>query len=275
MRPNDMLHRWFVNDASTASQDWRLKRHGIEDFWDWVSSWAQCVSSPQDLGFDGSEYDLPKMNIIKNVIKTDMGDDDGDTLFRMPTMSSTGLHKEKKKTITDRAAHVAALIAKEPNEPWVIWCDADYEADALRASIPSAVEVRGSMKNEVKERNLEAFATMEKKILITKPRIAGFGLNWQHCARVAFVGVSYSYEAFYQAVRRCWRFGQQRLVDVHVVMAPTESTIWDTVERKAGDHAEMKTQMLAATRRAAGHVSSCMTEYNPTYKGTLPSWLTS
>jgi len=273
MPVNDMLHRWFINDTSTASQSWRLKRHGVESFWDWVAGWAQCVSSPEDLGFDGSDYVLPRLNVAKHVIDTDIVDGAEGTLFRMPAMSATNLHQEKRRTAEDRAGKVAALIAVEPDEPWLIWCDTDYEAAALKAVLKDAGEVKGGMTTEAKEKQLNAFSSGDLRVLITKPRIAGFGLNWQHCARVAFVGVSYSYESFYQAIRRCWRFGQHRPVDVHVVMSITESSTWEAVTRKSGDHLEMKKQMLAATKRSKSSAHLAKSDYNPTHIGRLPSWI--
>jgi SNF2 family DNA or RNA helicase len=163
-------------------------------------------------------------------------------------------------------------VDNEPNENWVIWCDTDYEANELNKRIPQGVEVRGSMSLDMKEDRLNAFVSGNERILITKPSIAGFGLNLQHCARCAFVGISYSYEAFYQAVRRFWRFGQQRPVNVHVAMAETEGVIWNTIQRKARDHETMKTAMTAAMRRAVRNHETKLA-YQPTQSTKLPVWL--
>lgn len=154
----------------------------------------------------------------------------------------------------------------------MIWVDTDYEADAIMALLPEAIEVRGSMKPEDKEDKLEAFSRGDERILVTKPRIAGYGLNWQHCARMAFVGLSFSYEAYYQAIRRCWRFGQQREVDVHVAMADTERAIFDVVSRKAGDHDAMKLQMTRAMAGAMNRVAR-QQEYKPAMEARLPAWM--
>jgi hypothetical protein len=194
-------------------------------------------------------------------------------LFRMPDTSATAIHKEKRMTTNARAQIIADIVASEPTEPWVIWCDTDYEADALALLIPWAVEVRGSMSAEVKEERLTAFGTGQTRILITKPSVAGFGLNWQHCARMAFVGLSFSYESFYQAVRRCWRFGQKRSVHVHVACADTEEAIWSVVSRKAGDHEAMKREMVAAMQRAVVTHSESQI-YQPQKKLILPNWIT-
>lgn len=176
-------------------------------------------------------------------------------------------------TTEARAEIIGNLIASEPHEPWIIWCDTDYEAEALRAAIPDAVEVSGKMKIDQKEERLAAFTTGGIKRLITKPSIAGYGLNWQHCARVAFVGLSFSYESYYQAVRRCWRFRQTRPVHVHVACSDTELPIWNIVQRKAGDHEGMKVAMAEAMHRAAKIVKE-MSVYNPNQEARMPAWFT-
>ena len=190
----------------------------------------------------------------------------------MPDTSATAIHREKRMTIEARADLIAEKVAAETGEPWVIWCDTDYEADALTARMPHAVEVRGSMTPDQKEERLTAFSDGSERIIITKPSVAGFGLNWQHCARMAFVGLSFSYESFYQAVRRCHRFGQTRAVNVHVACADTEEAIWNVVSRKAGDHEGMKREMTAAMRRAAMIVHE-QAPYAPTVLLNLPSWI--
>lgn len=273
---SQMLVRWFLHDSADTGT-WRMKGHAVEDFWNWVSSWARCVSKPSDLGFSDDGFVLPEMTMVRHIVEADRSIHAGDEkdgqakLFRMPETSATSIHREKRLTIEARADKIAALVAAEPNEPWVIWCDTDYEADALTDRIPHAVEVRGSMRPDVKEERITAFSTGAAQIIITKPSVAGFGLNWQHCARMAFVGLSFSYESFYQAVRRCWRFGQTRPVNVHVAMADTEAAIWDVVSRKAGDHDAMKAQMVAAMARASHSVSE-IEDYTPSQEVTLPAW---
>jgi superfamily II DNA or RNA helicase len=265
LRMNEMLQRWFINDTSTASQDWRLKGHAITDFWDWISSWAICAASPSDLGDDASDarFVLPALETIPHVVETDIVTGRSDTLFRLPALSATDLHQEKRRSANQRARHVADLVAAESAEPWLIWCDTDYEADALVDAVPDAIEIRGSMRPDEKELGLMNFSEGRACVLITKPRIAGFGLNWQHCARVAFVGVSYSFEQYYQAIRRCWRFGQTRPVHVHVVMSGTESQVWAAMQDKADDHEEMKTAMYAAARRGRGVSAVVRDTYRP------------
>lgn len=277
MSQSGMLTRWFLHDSADTGT-WRLKGHAVSDFWNWVSSWARCVSKPSDLGFSDEGFELPPLNMQRHIVKADRSVDrgyekDGQArLFRIADTSATAIHKEKRMTVEARADLIAALVAAEPTEPWVIWCDTDYEADALIARIPEGVEVRGSMTADMKEERLTAFSTGQARVIITKPGIAGFGLNWQHCARMAFVGLSFSYESFYQAIRRCYRFGQKRPVDVHVACADTEEAIWNVVSRKAGDHDAMKREMTQAMKRAA-LIAHEQAPYNPTVKLQLPEWI--
>jgi hypothetical protein len=277
MRSNEMLSRWFVNDTSTASQKWRLKGHAADDFWDWVASWARCVAKPSDIGHSDDGFVLPELTTINHQVIADRSIAAGETmdgqaqLFRMPEMSATSIHREKRLTLDARADAIAAVVNSEPGEPWIIWVDTDAEADAMAARIKDAVEVRGSMKPDLKEARLIDFSEGRERVLITKASIAGFGLNWQHCARMAFVGLSFSYEAYYQAVRRCWRFGQKRPVQVHIAMADTEKAIFDTVARKSEDHSTMKTAMTSAMRRAMR--SAHQRPYDAGRPMAVPTWL--
>lgn len=279
MESTDMLARWFFADQANMGK-YRIKGPGVTDFWRWMASWSRCVSKPSDIGFDDTGYDLPTLEMHRHVITADRSTDAGEDksgqmrLIRIPDMSATSIHKEKRLTVDLRADKIAELVAAEPDEPWIIWCDTDYEADALTARIEGSTEVRGSMSPEMKEERLSAFSLGKTRVLITKPSIAGYGLNWQHCARVGFVGLSFSYESFYQAVRRCYRFGQTRPVQVHVACADTEESIWNVVNRKSGDHDGMKVAMTKAMREAVVHNRGYVT-YTPTVKAALPAFLRS
>lgn len=271
MPSNEMLSRWFIADQNNMGR-YRLKGHGVKPFWNWVASWARCVSKPSDLGYSDEGFALPALNLERHIVKSDISIDAGDKLFRIPEMSATSIHQEKRLTADQRAEVVADLVNSDKGEAWVVWCDTDYEADALTARIPDAVEVRGSMSEDLKEQRLVAFSEGTVRVIISKPSVAGFGLNWQHCARIAFVGLSFSYEQFYQAVRRCWRFGQTREVQCHIAMADTEANIWDVVTRKSGDHEAMKAEMYAAMKRA--HESrEIKIDYQPTQPVALPAWM--
>lgn len=270
---HQMIARWFINDTTTMGV-YRLKAHAVIAFWDWVASWAIMGSMPSHIGpYDDSAYVLPPMNLHRHVVGVDIksGAEDG-FLFRLPGLSATGIHGEKRRTANARAAHVASLVAAEPDEPWLIWVETNYEAEAVMALLPGAVEVEGSMKPEVKTARLLGFC--DGGILVTKAKIAGFGMNWQHCARMAFAGGSYSYEQFYQSVRRSWRFGQRRAVEVHVVMAYTEQHLWDVVSAKSEAHQIMRDQMFAASVRAQSRIAA-KADYQPTHAARLPVWLTS
>lgn len=273
MRANDMLQRWFVNDTSEASQSWRLKKHAERAFWDWLTTWAFSCSKPSDLGYPDEGFALPRLDMIKHVVDTDITKDSGETLFRMAAVSSMDLHKEKRLSLPERVQKVAEVVHGQPAETWIIWCHANIEADALAQAIPGSSEVRGSMTAEIKERRIVDFSEGRSKVLITKPRIAAYGLNLQHCARMAFVGVNYSFEESYQAIRRCWRFGQRREVEAHVVLAPTEAGVWDAVTRKHGQHDAMKVGMLAAMARMHGSNEVARKAYEPKCQGRLPTWL--
>lgn len=270
MPANEMLMRWFINDTAEASQKWRLKKHAEQNFWDWMATWSRMAQSPDDLGFDGSSYNLMPLNIIKHrTIGTTIKPQDG-SLFVMD-VSATNMHDIKRQTSGARADIIAQ--AADNREPFIAWCDTDYEADALKDRIKDAVEVRGSMPIERKEENLEAFSLGQARVIITKPSVAGFGLNWQHCSNMGFAGRSFSYEAWYQAVRRSWRFGQKKTVNVHLAVAEGEDQIGRVIDRKTDDHLRMKKAMALAMGRSTDMGPIQKIKYNPTYQGAIPSWL--
>lgn len=453
MRSAEMLSRWFVNDTSTASQKWRLKGHAADHFWDWVASWARCVSKPSDIGHSDDGFALPALVEHNHIVAADRSLDAGETdqgqalLFRIPEMSATSIHKEKRLTVKARAQIAAEIVfgdwecrgsqsmpsAGAPNiaqakknesaesrnadpatktspicvnttrksqknsaetqnikpsatrvdgndtpqiqnsesyakdthgkgvlksvetdasnphsespplittgsqinkvehahcatplpqtskgagsqsttvtqqessavfyaqaatkdsdssktiqsycdeqQPtsserdwWIIWCDTDYEQDELeRLFGDAAISIRGSHSSDKKESLHEAWLRGDKKALICKPVMFGHGLNWQHCCKMFFVGLSFSYESYYQAIRRCWRFGQKRPVHVHVAMADTEKAIFDTIARKSEDHDTMKRAMTLAMRRAMR--SERQRPYDAAMDMALPAWL--
>lgn len=273
MRSSEMLARWFIADQTEMGR-YRLKRHAIKDYWSWVASWARCVGKPSDLGYSDDGFDLPELLISKHIVETDITQDAGDKLFRIPDMGATSIHKEKRLTSLARAEKIAALVEGEKNEAWMIWVETDYDADSIMSLLPDAVEVRGTMSPDMKEDRLNDFTLGNIQILVSKPSIAGFGLNWQHCARTAFVGLSFSYEMFYQAIRRFWRFGQQRPVHCHIAMADTETPIWQTIERKRQDHEAMKVEMFDAMRRAVT-TRGVKNPYSPQQQAIIPDWLRS
>lgn len=267
----EMLSMFFINDTSTASQQWRIKGHAETAFWDWMASWACMAETPADFGHDASEYILPRLEIIRHKIE-------GNELipkFELfaDAISATNLHDLKRSTLESRADKVAELVHAEKNESWVVWCDTNYEADALTKRIPEALEIRGSMSIDEKEQGLESFALKHSRVMISKPSICGFGVNWQHAARMVFVGRSFSYETWYQAVRRCWRFGQTRPVQVHLAVTEGEGQIGRVIDRKSADHIKMKRMMSNAMLRALGKTAKTNSIYAPTHSEEAPAWL--
>lgn len=275
MAANEMLSRFFINDTSTASQQWRLKRHGVNSFWDWMASWSRLAQMPSDLGFDDTGFVLPELKTIVHRAHNSAPRMTGG-LFGDEQVSATNMHDIKRQTIEQRAKLAVSIIDR--SETFVVWVDTDYEADGVMREIKAngfdgVVEVRGSMSPDKKEESLDAFADGSARILITKPSICGFGLNWQHCANTIFVGRSFSYESWYQAVRRFWRFGQKRDVNVHLIVAEGEDSIGRVIDRKANDHTLMKAAMREAMKRDQGKTSQVKTPYIPTHKGKMPSWI--
>ena len=273
----EMLSRWFIADQAQMGR-YRLKRAAVNSFWEWVASWARCATRPSDLGFDDDGFVLPPLEVVDHHVEADRTISPGEErdgqarLFRIPETSATSIHYEKRLSLEARADTVAAVVTAEPDEAWIVWVDTDYEADAVMSRLPGAVEVRGSQSPEEKERRLVAFSEGRSRVIVTKPKLAGFGLNWQHCARQCFAGLSFSYEAYHQAVRRCWRFGQKRPVRVHVVCADTEAAIKAVVDRKGEDHDAMGRAMAAAMRRAS-ITSEVYQAYRPQKEAALPAWL--
>lgn len=244
--PAQMLATFFVNDTFNTG-DWRLKKHAAGDFWLWLSSWACCLSKPSDIGFDDEGYNLPALRMGEHVVAVDESANAGEELFRHATLSATTLHAEMRITSKNRAEQVAALVGAESSEQWLVWCNTNDEADWLAKMMPDATEVRGSDSSFKKESALTAFANGEIRVLISKPSIAGYGMNFQRCARVAFVGLSYSFEDFYQALRRSYRFGQTREVHCHIVRASTEGAVSQSINRKIEQHKIMQQEMKKAS----------------------------
>jgi DNA modification methylase len=276
MSARKMLMRWFTPDHS-KTQAYRLLRHGEEAFWEWVAGWARAAGHPADLGFPEEDFTVPDVRIIRHAVDSAVRIDG--SLFG-GSVSATSIHDVKRQTSSARAEAMAAMIAQEPGEPWVVWVDTDYEADAAldalrRIDKARAIDVRGSMSTEKKEAALDRFsASGEPLVLVTKPEIAGLGLNWQHCARTWFMGRSFSYLNFYQAVRRFKRYGQQREVQIHLSIAEGEDVIGRSLDRKAEDHRRMMAHMVEAMKRVSVTPAvSKLTPYAPASSAPAPSWL--
>jgi hypothetical protein len=235
----EMLATFFVHDGGDTSQ-WRLKRHAVNDFWKWVSSWAIVVSHPRDLGFDTIGYDLPELRIHEHLVYVDGGIGGG--LFGDTKVAATNLSEVLRGSITERVAKAVDVLGCHQGSV-LIWCNIDAEQDALEKAFPEAVSVRGSDTREQKEDRLLGFADGKYRMLITKPKIAGYGMNWQRCHCMAFVGVTYSFEQVYQAIRRCWRFGQTMPVDVHMITCNAEDSVMSALRIKDAAHQSMTNEM--------------------------------
>lgn len=269
---DEMLTRFFIHD-SADTKSWRLKGHAVSDFWSWMASWSRMAAHPRDLGDDRPGFDLPELRLYRHETSAIVAANPGE-LFASVHVSATDMHRVKRQTSAERA-DMAARIASSEHSPCIVWCDTNYDADAVAKLLATddVVEVRGSDSIDDKESAIDRFTDGSARIIITKPSICGYGLNWQHCSRMVFVGRTFSYESYYQAVRRCWRFGQIRPVDVHLIVAPGEDEIGKVIDRKKSDHDAMKSQMVAAMKRAMGRAELVRVAYNPTHAGRLPSWM--
>lgn len=233
-----MLATYFINDTFDTGT-WRLKGHSIEAFWRWVASWAVCVAKPSDLGFPDNGYDLPPVQTHIVTVKVDHRAESGSgELFRLGTASATNLHAELKRTLKERVAAAAAVV-NASDEEFIVWCEGNEESSELTLAIPDAIEVVGSDRPEHKERKLGMFSNGQARVIVTKPSIAGFGLNWQHCRNEIFVGMTHSFEKFYQAGKRIHRFGQQREVHRYIVQTDMEDGVMATVMEKCERHETM------------------------------------
>ena len=245
MARNHMLAAYFIHD----SDGWRLKGHAKDPMIEWMSSWAIAVRRPSDIGGEDDGYILPGLDIQSHLLPVEIVPDG--QLFATEIGGVTGRAEVRRKTLESRVKRAAELVNAEPDESWVLWCGLNAEADALAAAIPDAVNIHGSLSPDEKARLLLGFSDGEHRVIITKPAIASQGLNWQHCARMAFVGLGDSYEQYYQAIRRCYRYGQTRVVQAHIVLSDLESQIADNVRRKERQ-ASAITQSLIDYRKKRG-----------------------
>ena len=255
----EMLAEFFTHDGGDTSV-WRLKGHARHLFWQWVSTWGAMVRKPSDLGFDDSLYALPPLHLHEHTVETEMPLNG--MLFAAEAQTLSERRDARRMSIDDRVRDCAAIVNTEAAEPWVVWCDLNAEGDALTKAIDGAVQIAGADDADVKQRRLEDFAAGKFRVLVSKPSICGFGLNWQHSARMAFVGVTDSFESYYQAVRRCWRFGQKRDVHVHVFASSAEGAVVANLRRKERDAMAMAEALSAETRDAV------MTEVTGTMRST-------
>lgn len=267
----EMLSMFFTHDGS-ETQKWRLKGWGASKFWEWLATWAAVISSPADLGFDASKYDLPPLNIIENVLPVAQND----ALFANVAMGLSAAREAKKRSVAERVSECADWV-NSLNEPCLVWAETNEEADMLTVAINGAVQVAGSDKAEVKEDRLLGFALGKYDKLVTKAKIAGFGMNWQRACKMAFVGPTYSFEQFYQAVRREWRFGQDNAVEVRVFMTEEEVGIHSAMIRKMEQDKQMRSEMIKvmadAMKKEITGAAAEKTEYAASKRAEMPAFI--
>ena len=275
MSRTEMLSMFFVHDGG-ETQKWRLKGHAESRFWEWMSSWAVMIRKPSDLGYADGAFLLPDCRIEN--LRVEVAAKSSGHLFAMPAMTLQERIAARRESVGERCA-AAAAMANDSSDHWLLWCGLNAESQALARAVPDAVEVSGSDSIDVKEDRMIGFAEGRYRVLITKPSIAGFGMNWQHCARMAFVGLSDSYEQFYQALRRCWRFGQKSRVEAWIVTSEQEGEVVRNVRRKEADSERMSESMLDNMKDINAlnvHGTQRMiTEYNPDVGIATPDFLRS
>lgn len=270
---SEMLAEFFVHDAANT-QNWRLKGHARQAFWRWVASWGAMVRSPADLGYDASAYLLPELVVEQHTVHS--GDTLPGHLFHTEAQTLMERRDARRASMSERIRACADMVNAD-RQPWVVWCDLNDEGNALTASIDGAVQISGADDTDTKEQRLHDFAHGKIRVLVTKPKIAGWGLNWQHCARMAFVGVTDSFEAYYQAVRRCWRFGQKRPVYVHIFASEQEGSVVKNLQRKEAEARKMADALSAETLESVREnilgSSRESNPYLPSKKMNLPSFV--
>jgi superfamily II DNA or RNA helicase len=268
----DMLNKFFKNDQNNSATrrmygeapKWRFRGHAEIPFWQWVCSWARALRKPSDLGFDDQAFVLPPLVENEHLVKAERLAPG--MLFAIPARDLREQREERKRTITERCEKIAEIVNHD--KPALVWCHLNDEGDMLEKIIPDAIQVSGKDSDEKKEEKLMAFTDGKARVLVTKQKIAGWGMNWQHCAHIALFP-SHSYEQLYQGVRRCWRFGQKNPVTVDMVLTEGERKVQQNLQRKAQQADEMFTRLVEHMNHARG----IERKNDMTKKGGLPPWM--
>ena len=262
----EMLSMFFVHDGGETSK-WRLKGHAEDVFWQWLSTFSVFVDNPNNIGYEIDGYNLPELKIKEIIV-------DGDTTTT-ENLTLTERRQARKDSLLKRCERASELV-NNSNEQWLVWCDLNDESHKLHELIEESVEVEGSDKEQHKSSAMLDFSNGNIKCLVTKPKIAGFGMNWQNCHNMIFTGLSDSYEQYYQALRRCWRFGQSEQVNVYIIISSKEGCVKENIERKQKDFAKMQKEMTELTKEITKKElrSTCRisTPYEPQIHLTLPMW---
>lgn len=272
MSRTEMLSMFFVHDAG-QTQKWRLKGHAEDKFWGWVASWAVMITKPSDLGYDDGAYDLPPLNMTEVIVEGKPNEDE-----LVPTFAQTlSERRQARRDSLEERVQKAADLVNVTDEQFLIWCDLNKESELLTKAIDGAIEVKGADSSKHKEETLLGFADGKVNRLVSKPSIAGQGLNWQSCRNMVFVGLSDSFEQVFQAIRRCWRFGQEREVNVYIVISEQEGAVLENIKRKEKDFEVMQNGMIKFTKEITNkNIKSTTLEktaYEPTAKIQLPNFI--
>lgn len=272
MTMNEMLSMYFINDSSNGI-GWRLKGHSITDFFKWIGEWAIMIKTPSDLGFDDTKYRLPKMH-IHNIVTTSKPLEN--QLFALPAETLQERRQARKDSLSKRVEKAKEIVDSSDSQV-LIWCNYNDESTALKTAIPNGYEIKGSDTEKHKENGMIGFANGEVNILISKPSICGFGMNWQNCHIMIFCGLSDSYEQFYQAIRRCWRFGQTHEVHIYIITSEAEANILNNIKAKQDRHERMYTEMLkvinTVTKEKLYALKFEHSNYHPQEIVSVPTWL--
>lgn len=272
MSRTEMLATYFIHDGSNTSA-WRLKGHGEKMFWEWMATWAVCVRNPADLGYSNEGYELPQLNIIEHIVKSKIGDYEL-IAHRAETLSE---RREARKESMNERIEVAKNLVESSDDVFIVWCDYNVESENLHKAITDSVEVVGADSPEKKADVAIQFSNNEIKALVSKSSIYGWGMNFQNCHEMVFCGISDSYEMFYQAVRRCWRYGQNHDVNVHIIISEKELNVLDNIKRKQALMDTMQNNMIAlmhdVTMSEIKHTTRITTEYKPKKRLELAEWI--
>lgn len=262
----EMLSMFFVHDGGETSK-WRLKGHAEDVFWQWLSTFSVFVDNPNNIGYEIDGYNLPELKIKEIIV-------DGDATTT-ENLTLTERRQARKDSLLKRCERASELV-NNSNEQWLVWCDLNDESHKLHELIEESIEVEGSDKEQHKSSAMLDFSNGNIKCLVTKPKIAGFGMNWQNCHNMIFTGLSDSYEQYYQALRRCWRFGQSEQVNVYIIISSKEGCVKENIERKQKDFAKMQQEMTELTKEITKKElrSTCRisTPYEPQIHIKLPMW---
>lgn len=262
MSRTEMLATYFIHDGGNTSS-WRLKGYGEKKFWEWVATWAVCVRNPSDLGYSSEGYKLPELNLIEHITVSPPKEYEL-VAHRAETLSER--REARKESMSDRI-QIAKELVENSADSWLVWCDYNIESETLHKSIEGSVEVKGKDSPEYKAQTATDFVNGNIKALVSKPSIYGFGMNFQNCHEIIFCGISDSYEQFYQAVRRCWRYGQTQPVNVHIILSEAELNILDNIKQKQSQMDELQENMVSLMRDVTmseiKHTTRITTDYKP------------